>query len=59
MPAWDDQSTAENALGTDQLNELILHGAGSVALGIGLEVAKVTDVAFGVGGSTVSLAEGV
>jgi len=55
----DDQSTAQNALGTEQLDELVLHGTGSIALGISLEVAQVTDVAVRVGGSTVGLAEGV
>jgi fructose-1-phosphate kinase PfkB-like protein len=55
----DDQGTAQDALGTEQLDELVLHGAGRIALGIGLEVAQVTDVALGVGGSTVGLAEGV
>jgi hypothetical protein len=50
---------AQDALGTDQLDELVLHGAGGIALGIGLEVAQVTDVTVGIGGSTVGLAEGV
>lgn len=52
----DDESTAENALGTDQLDQLVGLGASSVSLGIRLEVAKVTDVTVGVGGSTVGLA---
>lgn len=50
---------AQDALGTDQLDELVLHGAGGIALSVGLEVAQVTDVTVGVGGSTVGLAEGV
>jgi hypothetical protein len=55
----DDQSAAQNGLGTNQLDKLILHGAVGVTLGIGLEVAKVTNVTLGVSGSTVGLAEGV
>lgn len=50
---------AENALSTNQLNQLVLHGAVGVALSIGLEVAQVTDVALGVNGGAVGLAEGV
>lgn len=50
---------AKNALSTDQLDELVLHGTGGIALSIGLEVAQVTDVTLGIGGSTVGLAEGV
>jgi len=55
----NDEGTTQNALGADQLDKLVLHGAVGVALGISLEVAKVTDVTFGVRGSTVSLAVGV
>jgi hypothetical protein len=55
----DDQSAAQNGLGTNQLDKLILRGAVGVTLGIGLEVAKVTNVTLGVSGSTVGLAEGV
>jgi hypothetical protein len=51
----DDDSAAENALGTDQLDELVRDAALGVALSVGLEVAKVTDVALAVGGSTVGL----
>lgn len=50
---------AQDALSADQLDKLVLHGAGGIALGIGLEVAQVTDVTLGIGGSTVGLAEGV
>lgn len=55
----DDESAAQNGLGTNQLDKLILLGAVGVTLGIGLEVAKVTNVTLGVSGSTVGLAEGV
>jgi hypothetical protein len=55
----NDESTAENTLGTDQLDQAVGLGASSIALGISLEVAKVTDVTDGVGGSTVGLAVGV
>ena len=51
----DDDGAAEDALGADQLDELVRDGALGVALSIGLEVAKVTDVALAVGGSTVGL----
>ena len=50
---------SENALGTDQLDELVRGRTNSVALGIGLEVAQVTNVALLIAGSTVGLAEGV
>lgn len=50
---------AKYALGTDQLNKLVLLGADGVTLSIGLEVAQVTDVAVLILGSTVLLAEGV
>lgn len=49
----------ENALSTNQLDELVLDGADSIALSIGLEVTQVTDVTFLVGGGTVGLSEGV
>jgi hypothetical protein len=47
---------SENALGTNHLDELVGGRTDSVALGISLEVAQVTNVAFFVGGSTVGLA---
>lgn len=50
---------AKNALGTDQLDQLVGLGANGVALGIGGEVAQVTDVTLLIGGSAVGLAEGV
>lgn len=55
----DDDGAAEDALGADQLDELVRDGALSVALGVGLEVAQVTDVALAVGGGAVGLVVGV
>lgn len=52
----DDDSAADDALGTDQLDQLVGGGADGVALAISLDVAKVTNVAVLVGGSTVTLA---
>lgn len=49
----------QDALGADQLDELVLHRADGVALSVGLEVTKVTDVADFILGGTVGLAEGV
>lgn len=53
------ETYTQNTLSTDQLDELVLHVTGGIALSIGLEVAQVTDVTIGIGGSTVGLAEGV
>lgn len=50
---------AKNALGTNQLHQLVGLGANGVALGIGGEVAQITDVTFLISGSAVGLAEGV
>lgn len=50
---------AEDALSANELHQLILHRANGIALGVSLEVAQVTDVALGIAGSTVDLAEGV
>ena len=55
----DDDGAAEDALGADQLDELVRDGALGVALGVGLEVAQVTDVALAVGGGAVGLVVGV
>lgn len=52
----DDDGAADDALGTDQLDQLVGGGADGVALAISLDVAKVTNVAVLVGGSTVTLA---
>lgn len=40
----------------NQLDEAVADAALGVALGIGLDVSKVTDVAFAVGGTAVCLA---
>lgn len=55
----DDQSAAQNGLGTNQLDKAVLLGAVGVTLSIGLEVTKVTDMTVRVSRSTVVLAEGV
>ena len=55
----DDDGAAEDALGADQLDELVGDGALGVALGVGLEVAQVADVALAVGGGAVGLVVGV
>lgn len=49
----------KDALGANQLDELVLDRADGVALSIGLEVTEVTNVTVGVLGSTVALAVGV
>jgi hypothetical protein len=51
----DNDGTANDALSTNQLNQLILNSALSIALTISLEVAQVTDVAVLVSGSTMFL----
>lgn len=50
---------AQDALRTNDLDQLVLDGTDGVTLGIGLDVAQVTNVTDLIGGSTVSLAEGV
>lgn len=50
---------ANNALGTDQLDELVGGRALTVALSIGLEVTQITYMTSLIGRSTVSLAVGV
>jgi len=55
----DNDGAAEDALGTDQLDELVGDGALSIALAVGLEVAEVTNVTLAVGRSTVGLAVGI
>ena len=52
-------SPSEHALWADKLDEVVGQGAFGVALFVGFEVAKVSDVALGVGGGTVLFAEGV
>lgn len=41
---WGSATYANDALLADQLDELVLNRASRVALGVGLEVAQVTDV---------------
>jgi hypothetical protein len=55
----DNNSATKNALRADQLDELVRDGALGVALGVGLEVAQVADVALAVGGGAVGLVVGV
>lgn len=55
----NNNSAAKNALRADQLDELVRHAAGGVALGVGLEVAQVADVALAVAGGAVGLVVGV
>ena len=55
----DDQSTAQDALSTKELHELVLLGTDGVTLGIRGKVAQVTDVTLGIFGGTVRLAVGV
>lgn len=50
---------ANNRLGANQLDVLVLDRALGVTLGIGGDVAKVTNVAGLIGGSTVGLVVGV
>lgn len=46
---------ANDGFGTNQLDMLVLNAALGVALSIGLDVAQVTNVAGGIGRSTVGL----
>ena len=46
---------ANDGLGANQLDVLVLNAALGVALGIGLDVAQITNVTCFVRGSTVSL----
>lgn len=52
-------SYTDDALRSNELDELVLNGSYSVSLAIGLEVAQVTNVAFLVLRSAVGLGEGV
>jgi hypothetical protein len=54
-----DDGAAQHALRADQLDELVRDAALGVALGVGLEVAQVADVALAVGGGAVGLVVGV
>jgi len=55
----DYDGPSENAFLSDQLDHRICDQAESVALVIGLNVSKVTDMAFSIGGGTVWLAKWV
>lgn len=55
----DDDGAANDALGANELDEVVGHGALGVALGIGLNVAQVTNMAVLVGPVAVGLAMGV
>ena len=46
--AVHDNSAAKNALWANELDQLVGNGALGIALAIGLEVAQVTNVTFGV-----------
>ena len=53
------ETYAQNARLANQLDQAVLDAALGVALGVGLDVAKVADVAVRVGGGAVFFAEGV
>ena len=55
----EGKTYTQHAILADQLDLRVRHGALGVALGVGLEVAQVADVALGVGGRAVGLGEGV
>jgi hypothetical protein len=55
----NDDRAAQHALLSDQLDKAVLDAALPVAVAVGLEVAKVADVAGLVAGGAVRLAEGV
>ena len=57
--AVHDDRPAQDALRPDQLDLLVRDGALGVPLAVGLEVAKVADVAFAVGWGAVGFGEGV
>lgn len=50
---------ANDGLGADELDELVDYAALSIALGIGVDVSKVTNVADLISGSTVGFTMGV
>lgn len=56
LDAGQDCSTyANHGLGSDELDKFVLNAALGVALGIGLDVSQVTDVACLIRGSAVGL----
>jgi len=50
-----EETYADDALGADQLDQLVCVASLSIALGVGLEVTQVTNVALLVGWGTVCL----
>lgn len=52
----DNDSAAEDAVWADELDVVVRDGALSIALSVGLEVAKITYMALAVLWSTVGLA---
>lgn len=54
-----DDRPAQDALRSDQLDQLVRDGPLGVALAVGFEVAEVADVAFAVGGGAVGFGERV
>lgn len=59
MEGRKESTYANNALGTNQLDQLVCNGSLCVALTVSLEVTQVTDVALFILGSTVGLVVGV
>jgi hypothetical protein len=58
--SWGEEKTyADDALRSDQLDQLVGVASLSVALAVGLKVTQVADVALLVFGSTVGLVVGV
>ena len=57
--SMNDNSATNDALGANQLDQLVRSAALGVTLAIGLEVTQVTDVALLVLGGTVGLVVGV
>lgn len=55
----NDHGAANDAVGADQLDQVVGNGALGVALSISVDVAEIANVADLIGGSTVVLAEGV
>lgn len=55
----EGETYAQDALRADQLDQGVGVGAFGAALAVGLDVAEVADVAFGVGGGAVGFGEGV
>lgn len=56
---WAVSTYADDAVRTDELHKVVGNRALGVALGVGLDVAEVTDVAVLILGSAVGLAMGV